>query len=138
MGYVQKGNLESYDCAGTQSAIKYLNRSLGTNIQLPSLQQQAAPQQKSQQAAPQQAAPQQAASQQQPQQDMAQQRERVNNLMQGAIEYAKELALYNKGRGGYNAFNDLKAQCKMICDITGENLNNLCTKLMNDAQASVF
>lgn len=138
MGYVQKGELQFYDGNGTQQAIKYLNRQLGTNIQLPSLQQQAAPQQKSQQAAPQQAAPQQAAAQQQPQQDMAQQRERVNYLMQGAREYAKELALYNKGRGGYNAFNDLKGQCKMICDITGENLNDLCVKLMNDAQASVY
>lgn len=133
-GAVEKGDLSAYNSRGTIQAISSLNKRYGTNIQLP----QAAPQQQ-QTAQPQQGVQQQRGQMQQPQQNMQQQQspqnsEEVKNLMLGAKDYAKELKLYNAGKGGYDAFNDLMAQCKRICGMTGQNPN----ELVKDVMASVY
>ena len=47
--------------------------------------------------------------------------ENVKALTQGALEYAKEIKLWQAGRGGYNAYNQLLSNCQRICAVTGEN-----------------
>lgn len=47
--------------------------------------------------------------------------ENVKLLTQGALEYAKEIKLWQAGRGGYNAYNQLLSNCQRICAVTGEN-----------------
>ena len=72
--------------------------------------------------------------QQRPTQQRQQPQEDVRALMQGAKDYAKEIKLWQKGMGGYNAVEALKNQCQRICNVTGQNPN----QLYKDIMASVY